>query len=157
MKTVIRRAVPTDADQILLLLEQIEDIHRQGRPDLFREHGTKYTASELCEIMADADRPIFVALIGDKIVGYIFGIITETKGSTMLFDMKTLHLDDVCIDESCRGMGIGGELMEHVMAWAKSVGCDRMDLDVWEFNGGARRFYEKYGFSTQKRRMDMWI
>ena len=157
MKTVIRRAVPTDADQILLLLEQIEDIHRQGRPDLFREHGTKYTASELCEIMAEADRPTFVALIGDKIVGYIFGIITETKGSTMLFDMKTLHLDDVCIDESCRGMGIGGELMEHVMAWAKSVGCDRMDLDVWEFNGGARRFYEKYGFSTQKRRMDMWI
>lgn len=157
MKTIIRRAVPTDADQILLLLEQVEAIHQQGRPDLFRENGTKYTVPELCEIMADKDRPIFVALIGEKIVGYIFGIITETKGSTMLFDMKTLHLDDVCIDKSYRGTGIGGELMEYVMAWAKAVGCDRMDLDVWEFNDGARRFYEKYGFSTQKRRMDMWI
>ncbi len=157
MKTTIRRAVPTDADQILLLLEQVEAIHQQGRPDLFREHGTKYTVPELCEIMADKDRPIFVALMGEKIVGYIFGIITETKGSTMLFDMKTLHLDDVCIDESCRSMGIGGELMKHVTVWAKSVGCDRMDLDVWEFNSEARRFYEKYGFSTQKRRMERWI
>ena len=40
---------------------------------------------------------------------------------------------------------------------AKKNGCDRMDLDVWEFNDGARRFYERWGFATQKRRMDMWL
>ena len=157
MAPVIRRAVPSDAEQILLLLEQVEAIHQKGRPDLFRVDGTKYTIPELHEIMADDERPIFVADIGGRVVGYIFGIISETKNSTMLVDMKTIHLDDVCIDERCRGMGIGGLLMEYVTGWAKSVGCTRMDLDVWEFNDGARRFYEKYGFITQKRRMDMWL
>lgn len=157
MSIVIRRANVSDAEGILALLEQVEAIHQKGRPDLFREHGTKYTITELFEIMADAERPIFVAVDGEKVVGYIFGIITETKDSTMLVDMKTIHLDDVCIDENCRKMGIGGLLMEYVTEWARSVGCNRMDLDVWEFNDGARRFYEKYGFVTQKRRMDMWL
>lgn len=157
MSVIIRRAMVDDAEGILALLEQVEAIHQKGRPDLFKEHGTKYTITELFEIMTDADRPIFVAADGARVVGYIFGVITETKNSTMLVDMKTIHLDDVCIDESCRGAGIGGMLMEHVTEWAKSIGCTRMDLDVWEFNDGARRFYEKYGFATQKRRMDMWI
>ena len=157
MTPIIRRATVDDAEGILALLGQVEAIHQKGRPDLFLEHGTKYTAAELFEIMTDAERPIFVAAVGERVVGYIFGIITETRDSTMLVDMKTIHLDDVCVDESCRGMGIGGLLMEYVIAWAKSVGCNRMDLDVWEFNDGARRFYEKYGFVTQKRRMDMWL
>lgn len=157
MQTTIRRAQNSDAEQILALLEQVEAIHQQGRPDLFREHGVKFTIPELYEIFADDARPVFVAEVDGKAAGYVFGIITETKNSTMLFDMKTIHLEDVCIDENFRGMGIGGALMEYVTAWAKENGCDRMDLDVWEFNDGARRFYERYGFQTQKRRMDMWI
>ena len=90
-------------------------------------------------------------------MGYIFGVVNEVRDSTMLFDMKTLHLEDVCIDEECRGMGVGSLLMEYVTDWARANRFDRMDLDVWEFNEGARRFYERYGFSTQKRRLDMWL
>lgn len=157
MKPIVRRAVPEDAGAILALLLQVEEIHQKGRPDLFKEHGTKYTAGELYEIMADESRPIFVAELDGCVVGYVFGIINDTKDSTMLVDMKTIHLDDVCVDSSCRAMGIGGILMEYVTDWAKAVGCTRMDLDVWEFNEGAKRFYERYGFKVQKHRMDMWL
>lgn len=157
MNPIVRRAIPEDAESILSLLSQVENIHHENRPDLFRPNGTKYTAMELFNIMADESRPIFVAVTDEGVVGYIFAIITETKGSTMLNDVKTIHLDDVCIDESCRGAGIGGALMKYVLSWAKSVGCDRVDLDVWEFNEDARRFYEKYGLTTQKRRMEMWL
>lgn len=157
MRPTVRRAIPEDTERLLALLEQVESVHQKGRPDLFREHGIKFTACELLEIIADDTRPVFVAVYEGCVVGYVFCIITETKGSTMLFDMKNVHLEDVCIDESCRGMGIGGLLMEYVTEWARKNGCDHMDLDVWEFNDGARRFYERYGFATQKRRMDMWL
>ena len=157
MKTEIRRAEPKDCGRILELLLQVEAVHQKGRPDLFREHGVKFTEPELLEIIADDMRPVFVAMLDGAVMGYVFGIISETKDSTMLFDMKTIHLEDVCVDEACRGTGIGGALMEYVTDWAKANGCDRMDLDVWEFNEGARRFYERWGFATQKRRMDMWL
>lgn len=157
MKPTVRRACPSDTERLLDLLMQVEEVHRQGRPDLFRVNGTKFTPTELIEIIADDSRPVFVAELDGKVVGYVFCIVSEIKDSTMLFDMKTVHFEDVCVDETCRGMGIGGLLMEYVTEWAKANGCNRMDLDVWEFNEGARRFYERYGFATQKRRMDMWL
>ena len=157
MRFDIRRAIPDDADRLLELLCQVEAVHQKGRPDMFRVNGTKYTVPELLEIIADDSTPVFVAVREGRVVGYIFGAVNDVRDSTMLFDMKTLHLEDVCIDEDCRGMGVGSLLMEYVTEWARANGFDRMDLDVWEFNDGARRFYERYGFSTQKRRMDMWL
>ncbi len=157
MKPIIRRARREDAEQILALLYQVEEIHRQGRPDLFRVHGVKFTMTELCAVMEDEATPVFVADVEGNVAGYVFGIVNETKDSPMLFDMKTLHLEDVCVDEGFRGGGIGTALMEYVTAWARENGFDRLDLDVWEFNDGARRFYERLGFETQKRRMDMWL
>lgn len=157
MRLDIRRAIPDDADRLLEMLCQVEAVHQKGRPDMFRVNGTKYTVPELLEIIADDSTPVFVAVHEGRAIGYIFGVVNEVRDSTMLFDMKTLHLEDVCIDEACRGMGIGSVLMEYVTDWARANGFDRMDLDVWEFNEGARRFYERYGFSTQKRRLDMWL
>lgn len=157
MRFDIRRAIPDDADRLLDLLCQVEAVHQKGRPDMFRVNGTKYTVPELLEIIADDSTPVFVAVHEGRVVGYIFGVVNEVRDSTMLFDMKTLHLEDVCIDEECRGMGVGSLLMEYVTDWARANRFDRMDLDVWEFNEGARRFYERYGFSTQKRRLDMWL
>ncbi len=157
MTPTVRRAVTDDAGRILDLLMQVEEVHRKGRPDLFREHGIKFSPSELLSVMSDDASPVFVAEYNGKVVGYVFCIISEIKGSTMLHDMKNVHLEDVCVDEECRRMGIGGLLMGYVTDWARSIGCTHMDLDVWEFNDGARRFYERYGFGTQKRRMDMWL
>ncbi|MBQ8508942.1 MAG: GNAT family N-acetyltransferase [Clostridia bacterium] len=155
MEPVIRRAIPADAERILAMLEQVEEIHHQGRPDIFRAHGIKFTPDELRAQIGDDTRPIFVAELDGRVVGYTFCILGEIKDSPMLNDAKTIHLEDVCVDESCRGHAVGGTLMAFVRDYAKSIGCTRMDLDVWEFNEGARRFYEKHGFSVQKRRMDM--
>jgi len=157
MAPEVRRAIPEDTGRLFDLLMQVEGVHRKGRPDLFRVNGTKYTEAELVDVIANDETPVFVAVHEGRVVGYIFCIISEIKDSTMLFDMKNIHLEDVCIDESCRGMGIGSVLMEYVTDWAKKSGCTHMDLDVWEFNEGARRFYERYGFGTQKRRMDKWL
>ncbi len=157
MDYTIRRAIPADAERILKLLLQVEAVHQKGRPDLFRENGIKFTEKELFCIMEDEARPIFVADCGGAVIGYVFCILSEIKDSPMQFDMKTVHLEDVCVDESCRGMGVGSALMEYVIDWAKKQGIDRMDLDVWEFNEDARKFYERYGFATQKRRLDMWL
>ncbi len=153
----IRKALDKDADKILALLAQVEHIHYLGRPDIFRLNGTKFTAEELRELMRDESRPIFVAEEDGEVVGYTFCIINEVKDSTMLLDAKTLHLEDVCVDESKRDLGVGGRLMEFAKSYAKEIGCVRIDLDVWEFNDGARRFYEKYGFTCQKRRMDLTL
>lgn len=155
MSTLIRRAAKDDIDAIQSLLLQVERIHYDGRPDIFREGGVKFTTDELEKLMRDESRPIFCAVVDGRVVGYVFCIIGEISGDPMLRDAKTLHLEDVCVDESCRGTGVGGELMEFIKSYAKENGFTRIDLDVWEFNDRAREFYIKHGFGVQKRRMDL--
>ena len=155
MEPVIRRAVGDDCKKILKLLSEVEAIHQKGRPDIFRVNGTKFTEDELVRMFTDDMKPIFVADVDGEVMGYAFCVLGEIKDDTMLLDAKTLHIEDVCVDENTRGTGIGGKILDYVLEYAKESGIDRVDLDVWEFNNTARAFYEKHGFKVQKRRMDI--
>ncbi|MBQ5410006.1 MAG: GNAT family N-acetyltransferase, partial [Muribaculaceae bacterium] len=58
----IRRAKNEDIPRIHELLTQVNNVHANGRPDLFKSGNRKYTDEQLIEIIADADaRPIFIA------------------------------------------------------------------------------------------------
>ena len=155
MEPVIRRAADRDCKKILKLLSEVEAIHQKGRPDIFRVNGTKFTGDELVRMLSDDTTPIFVADVDGEVMGYAFCVLGEIKDDTMLLDAKTLHIEDVCVDENARGTGIGGRILDYVLEYAKGSGIDRVDLDVWEFNETARAFYEKHGFRVQKRRMDI--
>ena len=36
-------------------------------------------------------------------------------------------------------------------------GFTRIELDLWEFNRDALKFYEAAGFSTYRRHMELWL
>ena len=56
----IRRAEEKDIEGIRKLLYQVNQVHADGRPDLFKSGGIKYTEDELKEIISDRTRPVFV-------------------------------------------------------------------------------------------------
>ena len=60
-------------------------------------------------------------------------------------DVLTLYIDDLCVDEQCRGKHIGKALYEHVLSFAREKGCHNVTLNVWSLNGPARRFYDAMG------------
>ena len=151
----IRQAINADIPAVAALLYQVQDIHAKGRPDLFNSGARKYTDGELEEIFADAEnRPVFVAELEGQVRGYAFCIFEETKGSHSLKAVKSLYIDDLCVDESCRNAHIGSALYDHVVDFAKGKGCDRITLNVWELNSDARRFYERRGLAPLKTTME---
>ena len=111
---IIRRATQNDMPKINDLLCQVLDVHHNGRPDVFKGNAKKYTDPELAEIIADDSRPIFVADSDGKVVGYAFCIFQQAVNSNILTDIKTLYIDDLCVDETKRGMSIGKQLYEYV-------------------------------------------
>lgn len=149
----IRRAEARDTEKIKDLLSQVLTVHHNGRPDVFKPNCRKYTDSELEEIIKDDERPIFVYDDGG-VFGYAFCIIKRTEGDNILCDMKTLYIDDLCVDEAKRGMGIATALYVYVKEYARSIGCYNLTLNVWECNPGAKRFYEKMGLVPQKTVME---
>ena len=154
----IRRAKEQDMNGINALLMQVCLVHHKGRPDLFKYGAKKYTDKQLLEIIYDDKRPIFVAVNEkEEVLGYAFCVFQQHIDNNILTDIKTLYIDDLCVDESCRGQGAGKLLYEAVLELARSLGCQNVTLNVWACNPDAMRFYEKRGLKVQKIGMEITL
>ena len=152
---MIRTAQVKDIPQMMELLSQVNLVHHKGRPDLFKV-GTKYTPGELEVILADESRPILVYTDdGDVTLGYAFCVYQQHVGSNLMTDVKTLYIDDLCVDENQRGKHIGTALYDAVLALARETGCYNVTLNVWSCNPGAMAFYQARGLVPQKIGMEV--
>ena len=149
-----RKARKEDIKRIIELLHQVNMVHHVIRPDLFKPHTTKYNEQELETMLNDDSKPIFVFDDG-MVLGYAFCQITEIRGNQLLEDIKTLYIDDICVDEKARGKHVGKALYEHVRDYAQSISCNNITLNVWEGNEPALCFYRSMGMQVQKTTMEV--
>ena len=149
----IRLAEPKDIPRVIDLLRQVGQVHHELRPDLFRAGAQKYDEAALQELLKDPTRPIFVAIVDDMLMGYCFCIHQVTKDDPVLCDRKNLYIDDLCVDEACRGQGIAAALYAYALDYARKEGFDAITLNVWSGNS-AERFYQKMGLKPQKVGME---
>ncbi|MBR2385456.1 MAG: GNAT family N-acetyltransferase [Clostridia bacterium] len=147
---MIRRAIEGDIPQILELLRQVNLVHYNARPDVFKK-GLKYSKCEVEQLLKQADKPILVWTDAtDTVKGYCFCVIKQVVDSNLLTDIKTLYIDDLCVDENCRGQGIGTALYNQAVSLAKELGCYNLTLNVWSCNPTALKFYQSLGLAPQK-------
>ena len=152
---MIRKATEKDIPKMGDLLGQVCLVHHNGRPDIFNV-GRKYSDAELQALLKDESRPILVAADeSDQVMGYCFCIFQQHVDNAVLTDIKTLYIDDLCVDENLRGRHIGKELYEAAVALAKDSGCHNVTLNVWSCNASAMRFYEAQGLTPQKVTMEL--
>ena len=150
---MIRTANTSDLKRIIELLHQVNMVHHVIRPDLFKPYTTKYNEQELEGLLSNQNKPIFVFDDGE-VRGYAFCQISEVKDNQLLQDVKTLYIDDICVDENERGKHIGKALYEYVRDYARSIGCYHITLNVWEGNDAALSFYRNMGMKVQKTTME---
>ena len=151
---MVRKACKDDIASIIRLLHQVNMVHHVIRPDLFKPHTTKYDEQELEALLDDDTKPVFVYDDG-QVLGHAFCQLTEVSGHKLLCDVKTLYIDDICVDEAARGRHVGKALYEYVCDYARSIGCHNITLNVWEGNDAAFCFYKSMGMQVQKTGMEM--
>lgn len=179
----IRRATAADIPQIDELLRQVLEVHHAGRPDLFKGGAKKYTDEELKTILADDQTPVFVAvapadtanagdaesvstahsaeessntgsLAVDQVLGYAFCVFQQHTNSNILTNIKTLYIDDLCVDERSRSHHVGSTLYHYVLDFARKFGCYNVTLNVWACNPKAQTFYERMGLTPYRIGME---
>ncbi len=151
---IFRRAIEKDIPQMHELLRQVNLVHHIGRPDLFKL-ANKYTDEELLDILKDDSRPIFAACDdNDVMLGYCFCVHQQHINDQLLTDIKTLYIDDLCVDENARGQHVGKKLYEYVINRAKEEGYYNVTLNVWNCNESAMKFYDSLGMTPYKVGME---
>ena len=154
----MRNVLPAEVrhiPEILRLQLQVNMVHHNGRPDLFKGPTTKYDADELAALLADPAHRIFVCEEDGAVLGYAIGELTETPDSRLLHGLTTLYIDDICVDETARGKKVGELLFGRMKQEAAACGCYNLTLNVWALNPGAYAFYEHCGLVPQKTTMEM--
>lgn len=150
----IRLAKSEDIPALIRLLRQVGKIHYDARPDIFRSDAQKYDDPALETLLRDEKRPVFVAEGETGVLGYAFCVIQETRNDPVLQDRLTVYIDDLCVEENCRKGGVGRELYNAVLRYARKLGAYNVTLNVWADNENARKFYEKVGMNPQKIGME---
>ena len=69
-------------------------------------------------------------------------------------DIRTLYIDDICVDENARGKHVGTDLYNYVLDFAGKNDFYNITLNVWECNPVALEFYKKMGLVPQKYGME---
>lgn len=153
----IRFARPEDVAGILALLRQVGRVHHEGRPDIFRKGAQKYGASQVLAMLDSGKTPIFVAAEDGKVLGYGFCMFKEYKNDPVIADHTSLYIDDLCVDENCRGQGIGKAIYQEILRYAAMRKVYNVTLNVWSCNPNAMKFYESLGLQPQKIGMETII
>ena len=152
---MIRRARKSDVPELGRILCQVNNVHAEGRPDLFLKDHRKYSDEELTDLLGDPGRPVFVLTEDDrKIKGYAFCMIEQYGEGGNMVPRRTVYIDDICVDEICRGQHVGRQLYQYVCEYARSIGAYNITLNVWSCNPTAAAFYEAMGMTPYKVGME---
>jgi len=139
---------------MLRLLGQVGQVHHEIRPDIFRDGALKYDEAALEELLREENKPIFIGEDGGRVLGYCFCVVKDYRGSGVQTDRVELYIDDLCVEQSCRGQGVATALYRYVKAYAKEMGYSHISLNVWCGNENAQRFYEKMGMTPRSMMME---
>ncbi len=152
---IIRKANANDYKSVERLLVEVNNLHQKLRSDIFIENAVKYDEKKFDEIISNESTPVFVAVDDEgNVLGHLFCSVRDYAHVKVYKDFKSLFIDDLCIEESARGQGVGKALYEFAIGYARENDCYDVTLNVWEGNNSARAFYEKMGMFPKETQME---
>jgi GNAT superfamily N-acetyltransferase len=136
MGAVIRPATPADVGAIFALMLELAEFEKLTHLFVATEagvHDALFGAQRAAEAL--------VAEAGDRIVGYA---LFFHNFSTFL-GRRGLYLEDLYVQPSQRGSGLGKAMLQRLAALAVERKCGRFEWTVLDWNQNAIDFYEKMG------------
>ena len=156
MDVIVREAQIEDYDELCRLFEEVDSLHRDNLPAIFQQStGPVRDRDYVMGLIADANVALWVANAGEKLVGLAHIFMKTTSPIPFLVPRRYAVIDGFVVAKERRHHGIGRLLAEMAHKWAKARGASGIELNVYEFNREAIAFYERLGYSTLCRKMNL--
>lgn len=122
------------------------------------EYMHEYYVFDNLDFEEEPARDALTKLISDPSLGSVWlvysageavGYVVLTYGFSLEFGGRDAFIDELFIQESHRGRGVGTKTIEFAASEAKSAGVNAVHLEVAHRNEGARRVYRSLGFKER--------
>lgn len=151
---MVRFAEEKDLDIINELRKQVNDIHVEGRPDVFKAGFGTEIRDFAKVIMNGENSDIIVAERNGVICGMVCVDYVNKPETPYSKARSFYHVQEIAVDVNYRRKGVAKELLEFMIVDAKKRELGKIELDVWEFNDSAIEFYQAVGFRQTRRWME---
>ena len=154
MDVSIRQATANDFEALCELFEDVEALHREALPHVFRKpEGRGWIQEAVATATIGDDAVIFVAESAGRAVGLVHASIGYAPDLPIVVPRRYVMIHDLVVGKDFRRAGIGRALVERVHEWAIARDVAEVELNVWEFNRPALALYKEMGYETVRRRM----
>ena len=153
----VRFAREDELDRVNELRRQVNDLHVEGKPEVFKPGFSDELRDFIHNIWEDPNKEIVVAESNGTVCGFAVLNHIVRPENPFMFERDFLDIDEFAVDESCRRQGAASAMVRFIREYAQEKGFRRLELNMWEFNRGALAFYEAAGFTTYRRYMEIKI
>jgi len=127
-KVVVRQAVPADAPQIVLLINQAFQVER------FFKNADRTNLEQVRQMMNEGK---FLLLVDqDQITACIFVKLTGDRA----------YLGTLAVDPDRQKSGVGTRMMQEAENYCRAAGCTVLDIRIVNVRRELPEIYRKFGF-----------
>lgn len=150
----VRQASLRDYEEMCGLFDELDEIHRQSRPDMFQPFPPPArTREQIAHWLAQADSTVLVAQSDEGVVGLVVLLTRVPSGFAGAVPRRVMEVDNLVVRASQRGRRVGRRLLAAAVEWARQRRATHVEVAVHDFNRDARRFYESFGFASSVDRL----
>lgn len=153
MTAWIRSLTPEDHLAVLELHAELDRLHRDAVPEVFRAPEPPRSAEDLRKLHDGASAVCLVAELDGVVVGFANAFVSDTPQHFVFRARRAVVIDGLAVAPHARRRGIGAALVRALERWAASLHADALELNVWTFNDDALRFYRALGYDVTRQRL----
>lgn len=154
---IIRFAKENELVRVNELRKQVNDLHVEGKPEVFKAGFNDELRDHIYNIWDDPKQEIVVADLDGTICGFAVLHHIVKAATPFMYERDFIDVDEFCVDKDYRRQGVASEMITFMRNYAREKGFNRIELNMWEFNQDALAFYEAVGFKTYRRYMEMKV
>ena len=154
---IIRFAKENELVRVNELRKQVNDLHVEGKPEVFKAGFNDELRDYVYDIWNDPEQEIVVADSDGIICGFAVLHHIVKPATPFMYERDFIDVDEFCVDKDYRRQGVASEMITFMRNYAREKGFNRIELNMWEFNRDALAFYETVGFKTYRRYMEMKV
>ena len=153
----VRFAREDELDRVNELRRQVNDLHVEGKPEVFKPGFCDELRDFIHNIWEDPNKEIVVAESNGTVCGFAVLNHIVRPENPFMYPRDFLDIDEFGVDTAFRRLGVGSAMIRFIRDYTKEQGIHRLELNMWEFNHNALAFYEATDFRTFRRYMEIHL
>jgi len=154
MDISIRKASDSDLKLIQEFGSRLLNFERENYDSSLDSNWAFSDEAKAKYLVAIRERYVIIAELDGRAVGFLIGSVATPKPGNAR-PIKQAMLQNIYVDSSQRGIGVGKRLVEEFKAYCKGENVDRINVSVMAANKVAISMYEKVGFSPRSINLAM--